>query len=220
MGYSLTNHASNNSALSGTGLGAFMSGVAVGALVVVCTSWDETGGTTGSTVVDDLSVAATNKTRITGHGQSDEIWRYANYGGGTRTITLNNSPNQSFRSITVMEFAGSPASPDDGVATNSATSTSPSSGNLSPAPSVDGELIVGFAVSAGSGTITSASPSTDVLQGAGSDVQYYIQPTAASFASTWTDSANEVWEAAAVSFKPALAVVSLPPRRALAPQLR
>jgi len=197
-----SNHA--DAAGSGTTLNVSLSGVASTSLVCLSTSYDIGGGGTES-VQDDLTVAATgiNSTSAGGFSQNTALWYYKNYGGGNRTFSQVLSVAHLNRGITVVELAGAvTGAPLDGTASNNGTSASPTSGNLSPAPSIAGTYVFGRCE--GANQPSSASPASDIFQDSTTfgDTEDYVQPTPAAFGLTWSMSSGS-FQALAASFKPA-----------------
>jgi len=211
-----SNHAS--AAGGGTTLNVSLTGVGVASLVCLSTSYDIGGGGTES-VADDLSANALpiNNTSAGGFSQSTALWYYKNYGGGNRTFSQVLSVSHLNRGITVAEAAGADTTaPLEGTASNNGTSASPSSGNVSPAPSRPGTYLFGRCE--GANQPSSASPASDIFQDSTTfgDTEDYTQPAASAIGLTWSMTSGS-FQALAASFIPA---DNRPQRRALSHQQR
>lgn len=224
MACSKIQHLGNSTVTSG---GTFsigpINGIAAGNALSVSSSWDETNGTTGSSITDDLSVAAVNcgTTDAGGFSQRSELWYYKNYGGGNRTFTLNNSPAQAGRMLSVEEVAGADkVSPLGGVAVNSGISATPTSTNISPTPTLNGIYLWGTIEA------NSNQPSADTGNGFAEifndtttlgDTESKLQAVAAAIAATWTATSTG-YQALAASFNPDVGSPGLAiPSRSLGP---
>jgi len=199
-----SNHAAN--AASGGSLPCALSGIADKSLILIATSFDTAGGTTGSRVEDDLGKGAqlALRTFAGGFNQMIEVWFYCNYYGGSRTFFLINSPAQSNRTIVVAERAGGDLNaPLDGTASANGSSATPASGNVSPAPTLDGGTL--FAIAAGSAIPAPTSPLVDVWADSTSfsDTADLLQAVAAAIGASWTMTSG-AWEAISAFFKPAI----------------
>jgi len=201
---SVTNH--NESSASGSTIAVVLNSIPANSHVVLSVGCLDAQTISG--VADDLSVAATGPDKEiddAGNTLRKAVWHYENYGGGNRTFTVTFSAAVTFRSIVAMAYTGvATSSSKDGIAGQEATGASLTSTNLSPAPSLDGELIVGIGI-ASSGVPTPVSPLAEVFSNTvdGSDTSDYIQPTHAAFAAQWTQSGASDYGALAVSFFPA-----------------
>jgi hypothetical protein len=219
------NHA-ENSAFDATPLAVALAGIAPHSLVVVRISYDNSLGQTTASLVDDLAVAGALAVGVTRSDatQRIELYYFKDHGGGSRTFTWTGSAASSSKGIVATEYADAHlTSPLDGIAATDSgpgVSTAPTSGNISPAPSVNGTLIYGSANSGG--TPTWAAPFSSVFHDTTNvtDDEDYVQPTAGGLAATWT-SASDTFGALAASFKPAPPTVPVPTSRAsLPPQMR
>jgi hypothetical protein len=196
--------AHNSSAAGGTLLSTSLTAIASRALVVAWASYDTAGGGSAR-VEDDLGRGATFVLRTTagGFNQAVEIHFFCNYPGGSRTFSLINSASNTNRTIVVAERAGADLNtPLDGSASASGTSATPASGNVVPAPALDGGYVAGITASAN--IPSAAAPFADVWQDSTSftDSEDYLQAVAAAIGATWTQ-VSGAWEAIAASFKPA-----------------
>lgn len=196
---------------SDTGAGAslqvvFGGNVAAGSLIVCCAVVADTGINVAS-----FTDGTNNGVKVAGPfdalGNSYEIWAIYNHPGGEDTFTLTwNSAAGTFRCINASEWSGAATSnAAEGEAADDGNGTAATSGNVSPAPSEDGMLIVahGYFNSdptwGGSfATVTGLTRdgNTNELQG------FRVQPTAGNIAGAWTQTSGN-WVSQVASFLPA-----------------
>lgn len=190
---------------TGTSVATTRNGIVAGSTVVVCV----TGG-------DAFAISNVSDGTITnsapdvsfhwaGGSQNLAIFSFPSHAGGNFTFTANYAgTGVPFRGLDIVELTPSTF---EGSSSASGTSAAPSSGNISPTPTVDGEYIVGFCL--GATALTSAGgfadlvndPTTDV-----SDVEGLAQSAKAAIAATWTMTSG-IWGAVAASYKAVSALV-------------
>jgi hypothetical protein len=205
MGYALVQTVENNADAASATIAVTINGVVAGNLLVVCVAGYNYTDADVSGVADDQSTAAVkaaDKSSSTANNNC-EIWYFQNHGGGNRTVTATfTTSNAQYRYITVSEWSGGAiTSVFEGKAINDGTSATPSTGNLDVTPSQDGMLIIGLIHP--NAVPTAAAPFTLLRYDGGSTnahSEYYIQPTAAAIAATWTMS-SATFGAVAASFK-------------------
>lgn len=189
---------------AGTSIACTVNGIAAGNLVAHLVQCEPSG--TVTLTEDDLGVDAVLAVARTGGNQRIECWYHKNHGGGNRTFTATYEASHNFRAIVSAEYSGvDPVSPLEGTANASGTSATPSSGNVSPTPTVDGALIIGICTPA---TLAVAGAPFNELftePGAGATSEDYVQPTAAAIAATWTMTSG-TWDALAAVFLPDLSI--------------
>lgn len=203
MAIALVQSAESNSGAGATNTIALTS-IAAGNAIIICTSSHT--NITISGVADDLSVAGGLAVTAYDATTNDRLGIYAflNHGGGTRTFTVTFSGNTVNRYTVASEWSGMAlASAFEGKATAATNGANPSTGNLDVTPSVNGELIIGFtngdnAATAGTNFTLLQSDGVNTLAHA----EYYIQPTAAAIAATWTMTSGN-YQCIAASFKAA-----------------
>lgn len=129
--------------------------------------------------------------------------------GAGHTFTCNPAAN-SDQGIAVMACAGVNSTPDDGNNGGTATSTSISSGNITP--SVANDVIVGVTTVDGNpSSITEGTNFTRAFQSLATSsaqpisMEYHIKTDSAAEAATWTLSPSSKWYAVAGMFKPTAA---------------
>jgi hypothetical protein len=195
----------NELAAAATSIAATRNGIVAGNTVVCAVQCQDTFAI--NNVSDGTITNSTPDVSFfwTGGAQWIALFSFPNHAGGNFTFTANFAGSVTFRCIDIMELTPSVF---EGSSTGSGTSTSASSGNISPTPTVDGEYIVGFA---GDAALTSAGGFSDLFNDptiVGSDLEGLAQTSKAAIAATWT-LASGVWGAVAASYKPAPSGVSM-----------
>jgi hypothetical protein len=167
-------------------------------------SFDTSAGTT-STLVDDLSVAATfiTSTVAGGFNQKIELFYYKNYNGGDRTFNYNlGGVLQNNITILAIELFGVDrfnallgSAVGNGVGTVAATA------NVSPSPLDDETYFIG-AANLNSGS-TANAPFSDIYSDlvSFSFASEYLQPSIAALAAAWTQTTGG-WQAIMAGFRP------------------
>jgi hypothetical protein len=197
--------------------------IAAASLVVGMATCDDVA--TITRIRDDLAVDAVLQKALdwTAGTQRMEHRYYKNYGGGSRVFTLTTG-STDFRGIAIIELAGAHTTAPEGP-TNSATgtSTTPSSGAVTPG--ADGAYLIGTAMSSSGLTPTTAAPFTSLERSTGlqADTNGLAQATNASQAAGWTLSGSVTWGALITSWLPGVSAPTVTPmqyKRRLAIQQR
>lgn len=189
---------------SGSTIACTLNGIAAGSLIVHNIAMNDLAAfVTG--VADDLSAAGSLAIALPTSLETLEQWYHKNHGGGNRTFTATLDTAHTFRGIVSTEVAGVDTdSPLEGTASGTGNSAAPSSGNLTPTPSVDGALIV--AVCTGDTVPTAGAPFIEIFSdGSGAtncEHEDYVQPTAAVVAATWAMAPSGNWAALAAVYLP------------------
>jgi len=195
----------------GVGAGASIAatmpaGVTAGNRIVVGVSCNDAGTVTG--VTDDKSNTYVRELQFDDTvqiGRWLECWSAKNIGGSTApTVTAVFSGTPTGRTIVITEYTGDDnTAGHEGTASAAGNSTNPSTGNLSPTPTVNGELIFVFGLNS-LGDLTAGSGYTLLFTeaGEGTASEYQVQATAGPIAGVFVGGAT-TWACIAVSFKPA-----------------
>jgi len=177
--------------------------ISAGSLVVVGLNHYTDISVTG--VADDLSANATFAVARYGATGTKrcELWYFMNHGGGTRNFTVTYATSAQYGYVCVSEYTGAALTDAfEGKASNNASGTTPTTGNLDVTPSVDGMLIVGHCT--GYTNCAGAAPFTQIdVDGVSTwgNHEFYVQPTKADIAATWTQNSGG-YAAVAASFLP------------------
>lgn len=180
-------------------LAATVNGISAGGCVVVLIGYDLSMHPIGVTtsITDDLganagaAVVSLDDPNIT---ERFEIYVFKNYGGGNRTFTVTLNQSQIGVFIQVIPLINADlTTPVAGVASATAATANPSTGNISPTPTRNGSYGVGICTSAGGGPPTSGSPWSSLFNDTtdAANTETYAQATAAAIAATWTAGAAE-----------------------------
>src|SRR6266850_4628970 len=167
--------------------------VTAGNRIVVGVSCNDVGAITG--VADDKGNSYVRELQFDDTvqvGRWLECWSAKNIGGSIApTITASFSGTPGGRTIVITEFTGDDiTAAHEGVASAAGNSTNPSSGNVSPTPTVDGELIFAFGLNTNGDLTVGAGYTllfTEAAEGTASE--YQVQGTKGAVAGTFVGAA-------------------------------
>jgi hypothetical protein len=188
-------------------------GIVAGNLIVVCVTNEDaqtiTNVSDGTTTVTTPDVAFD-----WGAGtQRMAFYSFPNHTGGNFTFTATYNTLTAFRGIYVIELANADSSaPFVAGASASGSSTTPSSGNVTPTITANGCYILGFLVSGAAlaSTMTPTGGFADLVNDSTVlevDLSGLAQSTAGAVAATWTQP-SAGWGVIAAAYQPAATIVS------------
>lgn len=190
---------------AGVSIPVTRTGIVAGNLIAIGVGMNNSGPVTITNVSDGTTTVSVPDVTldIAAFSQTIAFFSFPNHTSGDFTFTANFSGSATARHIYCVELSGAHlTTPLDGIGSATGTSATPSSGNLSPAPAVNGEYILGFTVTGVATTVGSGFTllgSEQVFLGAW--VEGLAQATAAPIAADWSI-ASGPWGAIGASYKP------------------